>query len=86
MRKRSKGHIKLKETLDGYTRAEGRVTEEENDLVKWINRGPGMVDYIQDLKYGQPKDSDDPIMKLLRERLSQRPESLRVQSSSSGVS
>jgi hypothetical protein len=76
MRKRSKGHLKLKETLDGYTQAEKRKTEEENALVKWINRRPIMVDYIQDLKYGEPKNSDDPTMQWLRERLAQRPESI----------
>lgn len=31
-----------------------------------------MIDYIQDLKYGEPKDIDDEITKILKEKMRQR--------------
>jgi|GEM_PF-2654923 len=32
-----------------------------------------MIEYIQDLKYGEPKETDDEVMRYLREKLRAKP-------------
>jgi hypothetical protein len=84
MRRRGNGHRNLQATLESLANANDMPSS--TPLVEWIDDHARMVEQIQDLKYGKPQTNDDPIMKWLRERMSQNPESLAFHSSSSALS